>query len=302
MQNKIEYFEPGGERLDVSAERRCLRARLEQHLRSSARDAVVTPVAAGTLGLCYQVEMFGKPRFLKTHLPNAKARASLAKEADILARLYGSGFLLDRFDMTAMDGTARLCVLMPALQPLAAPMESEQVAAMTRDYRRRLEGYRPESLASSWDFDQYLARAREALSTLSDRGLLEKASASDVGRLISYLEDGISGQPRVLCHGDFGPRNIMLSETRPLAIDWEDAFWGIAGYDYLYWLTFMENRPLLRTAAFGKTELEARTEHAILALVVVLKCYLAVRSGAYLAHSVPIQMRIDEIVDLRTRQ
>ena len=32
---------------------------------------------------------------------------------------------------------------------------------------------------------------------------------------------------RCLCHGDFSPKNIMSCGDRPLAIDWEDAFWGV---------------------------------------------------------------------------
>jgi hypothetical protein len=120
----------------------------------------------------------------------------------------------------------------------------------------------------------------------------------DVRRLIAQLEDRLTRLPRALSHGDFGPKNVMVRGAVPLAIDWEDAFWGIAGYDYLYWLTFMENRPFLQSAAFGRTGLGPDVERAILALVVLLKSYLAFCSGAYLDHAVPIQARIAEILEL----
>jgi hypothetical protein len=90
----------------------------------------------------------------------------------------------------------------------------------------------------------------------------------------------------------------MLNGVMPIAIDWEDAFAGVAGYDYLYWLTFMENRPFLREAAFGRTGLAVEVERAILALVVLLKSYLAVLSGAHLSHKVAAEARIAEVLDL----
>jgi hypothetical protein len=61
----------------------------------------------------------------------------------------------------------------------------------------------------------------------------------------------------------------------------------------------MENRPFLQTAPFGRSGLSPEIERAILALVVLLKSYLAVSSGAYLKHAVSPQTRITEILELR---
>ncbi|MGD5712523.1 phosphotransferase, partial [Xanthomonas citri pv. citri] len=127
----------------------------------------------------------------------------------------------------------------------------------------------------------------------------EQATAAETRRLIARLEERFPKLPAALCHGDFGPNNIMLAGTEPLIIDWEDAFGGVDGYDYLYWLTFMENRAFLHTAAFGRAGLSPDIERAILALVVLLKSYLAVCSGAYLKHAVSPQARIAEILQLR---
>jgi hypothetical protein len=293
--SKIEFFEAKADRPDLTSERERLLPALRQHLQSSGRDVIVTPALGGTLGICFDAKISGERRFLKTHLPGAKARASLAKEADVLLRLYGKAIVLDRFEIALTDGTARLCLLMPTLAPLAAPMQPEAAAAMAREWSEQFGDDRPEALVS---FEQYLRCAARALATLSDRDLLETGSAADVRRLIVQLEDRLTRLPRALSHGDFGPKNIMVRGAEPLAIDWEDAFWGIAGYDYLYWLTFMENRPFLQSAAFGRTGLEPDVERAILALVVLLKSYLAVCSGAYLNHAVSIQARIAEILEL----
>jgi hypothetical protein len=292
--SKIAFFETD-DRPDIAADRARLLPALQRHLQSSGRDVTVTPVPAGTLGVCLEADVSGEKRFVKTHLPGATARASLAKEAEILVRLYGTTIVLDRFEIPLADGTLRLCILMPVLVPLAAPMQPTDAAAMARECSERLQDWRPDHLAS---FEHCLASAATAVKTLSDRGLLEQASAAEVRRLIALLGDRLADLPEALCHGDFGPKNIMLQGTEPRVIDWEDAFRGIAGYDYLYWLTFMENRPSLQTAAFGRTGLAPDVERAILTLVVLLKSYLAVLSGAHLKHAVSAQDRIAEILDL----
>ncbi|MBR0987249.1 phosphotransferase [Bradyrhizobium liaoningense] len=294
MLSKIAFFETD-DRPDIAADRARLLPALLQHLQSFSRNVTVAAASGGTLGACYDADISGEKRFLKTHLPGPRARASLAKEADILEQLYGNAIVLDRFEIPLADGAARLCLMMPALVPQAAPMPPADAAAMAHACSERLKDWQPDGLAS---FDHYLASAAEALKTLSSRGLLERAGAIEVGRLIALLGDRLADLPEALCHGDFGPKNIMLQGAARRVIDWEDAFRGIAGYDYLYWLTFMENRPFLQEAAFGRTGLAQDVERAILVLVVLLKSYLAVLSGEHLKHAVSAEDRIAEILDL----
>lgn len=294
MLGKIAFFETD-DRPDIPADRARILPALQQQLQSYDRDAAVTSVLGGTLGICFDAAVAGERRFLKTHLPGASARASLTKEADILFRLYGRTIVLDRLELSLADGTTRLCLLMPSLASMAGAVQPVDAAALASDCSERLGDWRPGTLPSLKD---YLASAATALQTLSERGLLEQTSASELHRLIALLEDRLPDVPETLCHGDFGPKNIMLDGPVPRVIDWEDAFRGIAGYDYLYWLTFMENRPFLQTAAFGRTGLPQEIERAILALVVLLKSYLAVRSGASLKHAVSAQARIAEILEL----
>lgn len=292
MLSKIAFFETDAHP-DIAAERARLLPALQQRLQFPGRNATIIPAAGGTLGVCFDADFSGEKRFLKTHLPGA--RASLAREADALAQLYGDTVVLDRLEIPLEDGTARLCLMMPALTPLAAPLDPVDAAALTDACSQRLKDWRPDGLAS---FEDYLASAAKALNTLSNRGLLEQASTAEVVRLIALLRDRRANLPGALCHGDFGPKNIMRQAGALRVIDWEDAFHGIAGYDYLYWLTFMENRPFLQSAAFGRTGLAPEVERAILVLVVLLKSYLAVLSGEHLKHTLSAQDRIAEILDL----
>lgn len=295
MLSKIAFFESGTSGFDLPAERAQVLAALRRHLHSDRGEAVVMPAAGGTLGVCFDAVLAGERRFFKTHLPDTAARERLAGEAAILHRLYGDAIVQDRFELSLADGTTRLCLMMPALTPLSGPLRPEDAAAMVKGWTAQLGADEPDR---PHDFTPYLACARRALATLVERGLLASATAADVGGLIALLEDRLAALPRALCHGDFGPKNVMLHGTTPIAIDWEDAFSGIAGYDYLYWLTFMENRPFLHEAAFGRTGLAVEVERGILVLVVLLKSYLAVLSGAYLTHKVTAEARIAGILDL----
>jgi hypothetical protein len=292
--SKIAFFETDA-RPDIAADRARLLPALRQRLQSIDRDTMVTPAPGGTLGVCFDADISGEKRFLKTHLPGACARASLAREADALTQLYGNTVVLDRFEIPLADGTTRLCLMMPALAPLAGPLDPTDAATLADACSARLKDWRPDGLAS---FEHYLASAAKALKTLSSRGLLEQASAAEAGRLIALLDHRLADLPEALCHGDFGPKNILLQDGALRLIDWEDAFRGIAGYDYLYWLTFMENRPFLQRAAFGRTGLSPDVERAILVLVVLLKSYLAVLSGEHLKHALSAQDRIAEILEL----
>ncbi|WP_431204260.1 phosphotransferase family protein [Bradyrhizobium betae] len=256
----------------------------------------MTPALGGTLGVCFDAEIAGEKRFLKTHLPGTPPARALPEKPTCLRGSTAAPSCSTDSDVPLADGTARLCLLMPALLPLAGPMQPAEAAAIAGECSERLGDWRPDHTPT---FEQYLASAARALPMLSDRNLIELATADETHRLIARLEERLPKLPAALCHGDFGPKNIMLAGTEPRVIDWEDAFAGIAGYDYLYWLTFMENRAFLQTAAFGRTGLSPEIERAVLVLVVLLKSYLAVHSGAYLKHAVPPQARIAEILALR---
>jgi hypothetical protein len=282
--------------VESSSDRQALQQAIEQYFRIVDRAATVIPASVGTLGVCFHLELAGARRFLKTHRLGEEGRANLEKEADILYRLYGNTVLLDQIELQ-LDG-GRLCLIMVELSPLTVPMSPEEAAAIVRKYTRRLNGYRPSNMMRDWDLEHYITHGRRAMATLADRSLIGKATAAELQKKLKLLETGLANLPRALCHGDFGPKNIMRYGARPIAIDWEDAFWGVAGYDYLYWLTFLDNRRFLCSSALGRTGLDPAVERALLALVVLLKSSLSVLSGTYLQNTIPIEVRIGEILAL----
>ena len=298
MLSKLEFFESNTGQPERPVEHNALQIAIEKHLHAFGGTGRIEPATEGTLGVCFHADIAGTRRFVKTHMSAAQARANLTKEADILLRLYGDAVIIDRFEVQAADGTNRLCLVMAELAPLRAPMNADEAEELARGNIERLTGYRPASLAPSWDFERYIACGLRAVVLLSDAGLLENYVGAELNQILVGLSYKLGALPRALCHGDFGPKNILRDGARPIAIDWEDAFWGVAGYDYLYWLTFMDNRPFLHSAAFGRTGLHRDDERAILALVVLLKSFLAFRSGAYLRHAVSINARTAEVLDL----
>jgi len=294
MLSKLQFFEPGGSTHEPPPDRDVQQA-IERHFHSIGHPVRITPAKGGTLGLCFHLERGGARLFLKTHLPGERPRANLAKEADILVRLYGETVVLDRIEVRPQECATRLCVLMAELSPLSAPLSAEGAAETVRGLTNRIGEYRPAAMPAEWDFEHYLAVGLAAIPALEERGLIAQQTATRLGGALELLEGELGTLPRSLCHGDFGPKNTMAAGSQIVAIDWEDAFWGVSGYDYLYWLTFVDNRPFLHSAAFGRTGLEPAVERAILALVVLLKSYLSVRAGTYLRNAIPIETRIAEV-------
>lgn len=294
MLSKLRYF------LNGSAEElRAEKARIDPvSIRSvlGTEFAHITPIAGGTLAAAFMASGEGRPRFLKTHLTE-QGRANLKKEAVLLAHLYPS-LQVETFEIEAED-TGRLWLIMDWLAGATAGMDTAAVLGVIEGYTRGLSDFRdPHLVEPSEDFGYLLNEGDRALADLAGRGLLGPAVQERVRECLALLQDRRGEFAPQLCHGDLSPVNIMSDGRRLLAIDWEDAFWGVAGYDYLFWLTFFQNRKYYSKEFLGHTPWGITTEIAIMVLILVLKSEISARSGSHVGNALTFDQRILEVLSI----
>lgn len=279
-------------------------ADLESRVREffgSATEIVFVP--RGTLSVCAHLRIGARRRFLKTHLPGEACRLNLAKEAGLLACLYEAGLLaclyseLMSIEQVTLQvlGEGHLCLIMDELDPLALPLEPDAAASLIVDCVRRLADYPSTGMER---FPALLAAGGIALEELVQAKQIGGSLRDEIAGRFSLLRREVPHLTPAICHGDYGPRNIMAKDGVSVVIDWEDAFEGVAGYDFLYWLSFLENRKFY-PAILGGTPYGGSVELAMLMLIVTLKSALSIRSGTHLTHRVPIEVRLREIVELK---
>jgi aminoglycoside/choline kinase family phosphotransferase len=158
--------------------------------------------------------------------PFVEIAALLAKSGihvpEILAQDLERGFLLlsDMGRQTYLDvineGNAD-ALFADALQALLAfqqlPMQAPLPSYDTALLRRELQ------LFPDW----YVAHALQRDLTPAQQALWQRASDA--------LIESALGQPKVLVHRDYMPRNLMLSTPNPGVLDFQDAVYGPVTYD-----------------------------------------------------------------------
>jgi hypothetical protein len=259
--------------------------------------ANVQVIETGTFGAAFIVKERGRQLFIKTHL-NVRGNKSLLKEGLILAELYQEK-LSARCLETNYAGR-RTWLMMNVLQRPRLDFTPKEVINFTNELHSRLRQFSGATIISRDDsVATLIGEAWTALENLSNLELL----SIDLQKAIYYhllcIESEIGALEPSLCHGDLSPNNLMTDGYQSYAIDWEDVFWGVEGYDYLFWLTFFNNRKYYSGGMFGHTPLGSKLEQSILVMILLLKSELAFRDGSYLTNKLDFNQRIGEIVDLR---
>lgn len=253
-------------------------------------------VDGGTLGLCFTGELLGQKRFFKTYATPA-GRSTLEREAGFLVATAGARVDAGLNSVTSGQET-RTWLNMKVLQP-GYPLHPEAVRDIVSCYERALSPIESEiAIPSSESFDLLLSEANAALATLSQERLISGRITEQVQNYLDLLLSSAPAWERQICHGDLSPANIRSDDMGPVVVDWEDAFWGVAGYDYLYWLTFFENRKWLLPEQLGHTCLGKKNEVAIMTAVILLKSILSVRNGSYRANAISFDQRLTEVIKL----
>jgi len=251
--------------------------------------------AGGTSGVCYTAEIAGRAVFLKTHA-TAEGRLRLQHEATLLEVLHGREMGVRRVETLARARSWLVCDQLPELEGKLSPAD---LAAVVADFQQCCARATDRLTALPLpDFEALLAAADLALGRLTRESRLNPELERWLAGALGGLREAAPRLPRVICHGDLGPRNLLRLGARPVAIDWEDAFRGIQGYDQLYWLSFMENAPWMRAGWARLTPLPPQLERGLLGVIVLLKSHLALASGAYRQHRVTFAARLGEIAGL----
>lgn len=261
-------------------------------------NAAVHRVDTGTLSATFIAEgEKGQRKFLKTHLVD-QGRNTLRKESAILAALYQPALDVQYIEMGGPSKT-QIWLVMNAL---AYPQEDytlDEVWELLSYCTKILRGSEANVLITEKDsIITLVAEGWAAFVNLSQRGLLSTDVQKAVHGHLARVESEIEGFAPHLCHGDLGPKNLMFDGRQPFVIDWEDAFWGVEGYDFLYWLTFFNNRKYYSPNLFGQTALGKPMEAGLLVMILLLKCELSFRNNTYKKNTLDFNQRIQEILDL----
>ena len=250
----------------------------------------------GTSGLCLVGDLQGQTRFFKTYL-NSAGQKLLKREAALLEAT--SGKRTDVCILTVGSGDkVQTWLHMKLLRP-CDNLPPEKVRGLVAGYEQALHSFSQDDLIPETDSTALLLReAQVGLETLADQELISQSLHIQVLACLEQIEIHCSEWPKQLCHGDLGSANIMADIDGSVAIDWEDAFWGVAGYDYLYWLTFFNNRRWLSSEYLGYTGLGLYNEVALMVMILILKSFLSLRNGSYIKNCMSFDQRIREVLDI----
>ncbi len=256
-------------------------------------------LTGGTLGLTYSLQIDERPKVLKTHV-SAVGRQNIEKEVRLLRILYAGKSEVSRLELTD-DQHVKVALLMDEFKYPQREFEPSQIISLTGRYTAQLRSIaRTEILASGDTMSALFVEGVRSLARLYTNHAISPVTHAEVEKNFSILSERIERLPAALCHGDLGPENVMCqSDETPVVIDWEDAFWGVEGYDYLYWLTFLHNRKYYGQDILGKTSLGKEIEIAILVLIVVLKSELSLRRDPHMNRQLSFDQRIAEILALQ---
>lgn len=254
-------------------------------------------VPGGTLGVCFSACLNGVPRFFKTHaLPSGFV--TLQREAAFL--WVTATDITDAHLLQSTDSKNERVWLHTKFLKHCAPLRPPEVLALIDGYDERLKRH-PELanlVPTSHSIGHLLSEADSALDFMIENNVLSPLVIEKTSSVIEQLKSVCACLPLQLCHGDLGPANIMINDSSFVALDWEDVFWGVAGYDYLYWLTFFSNRKWLSRDVLGHTALDRQTEIGLMLIIILLKSWMSVLNGSCTQNAISIDDRLSQVIKL----
>jgi len=188
-------------------------------------------------------------------------------------------------------------MLMEFLNPIGCKTTPDQIGSILKCVQEKATGKPLECLTSSYTMEELVDVAARERKVLYQIGFFSDDLNSQLCDFLIQLEEKVKKLPRCLCHGDLSDKNLMQKESGEIIIiDWEDSFWGIDGYDYLYWLTFFQNRSFYRRENFNNLAYDNNTIKSVLAVILIIKSAISYYNGNYLRNSMTFEERITELL------
>jgi Phosphotransferase enzyme family len=262
------------------------------------RESIVERVGYGTLSAAFVVHANNKAAFLKTHL-TSDGRLALEREVKVLDGLYGKPLSLE-FQSIEEPDSDRLWLMMPVFEKNQTSLLPEELVVLLNGLNlNHIQELQPGIINTQQDnIYRLIEDGKSAYLNLSSKNLLAREACTITHWALNLLDRRITDYQPILCHGDLSPVNILRHKGAPILIDWEDAFLGVNDYDYLFWLTFFENRKLYSTRPLQHISIDQDLAKALLVLIVLLKCELSWRRNSWQKNSLSFSDRLFEIYNL----
>lgn len=250
------------------------------------------PATKGTLGVTFKC--YGLPEgpcFIKSHLPGKKYMDLMEKEGELLG-IANEGRLKVKPLYFGVEDSEYLCLQMDILHEIQE-MTPVSVCNLIKEYQDKLANVTRKNM---YDMEALWCSAWTELDNLYEKKFLSDFTYQRARKNLLHLQDSIPSLERCICHGDLSDKNIMMNEARySVVIDWEDAFWGCAEYDYLYWLTFFNHRRFYKCGKKVLMDIAPERAVSLMTLIIILKCAISFYSGSYRGHSMSMEKRMTEI-------
>ena len=271
------------------------RMAFQNHLSETLQDDVrLEETDRGRLGVTYSLSVLGKRMFCKTHKRGDQFKQSIDKEFFYVKRAYP--FFDVRLDGFTFDGHEYKYMLQEWLEN-AGVVIPDLALNLISAYSNELEKQDDRFGKITYSIQDLVTIAKDELPFLVEKEELSEEYTTELKQNIKGFESHIPSLHKVVCHGDFGDKNILTSyKGEYIAVDWEDCFEGIEGYDYLYWLTFFNHRKYYTSETFKESGLASIDAKGILTVIMVIKTALSIYSGLNKNNSVRSQDRIKEIL------
>lgn len=297
MLDKLEYFKAKSNThtsvADAATEASDIAGLLKRLYSKMGYEVTLKPAGQGTLGITFLCIGLPKgPCFIKTHLPGEERyRACLEKEYQLL-KVTGNAVLHVKQICFPLKNEKQLCLQMDLLDD-SREVNPVSVCDIIKHYQKQIAGV---EITGMYDLEAVLTAAESELEILHDNSHFSDKTYIKTKRYLTFLHNELPHIERCICHGDLSDRNIMVNKKDiPVVIDWEDAFWGCAEYDYLYWLTFFNHRKFYDQRVFSLMGTESNRSRAIVTMIIIVKCAISFYSGSYQQNSLTMENRLCEV-------